>query len=96
VATGWSLYLVEEYNSPTYKKMKRRTLTPFDKSPLAYYQRKVVFDIEQSAPAASRLPELWMGCPKSGVLPPGMSLNIPKYTQFKMVQFALLDGGLAL
>jgi hypothetical protein len=51
-----------EYDGETYKKMKRGTLTPFDKSPLAYYQREAVFDIEQSAPAA--ISEPWMGRPK--------------------------------
>ena len=45
----------KDYDSETYKKMKRGTLNPFDKSALAYYQSNAVADIEQSAPAASRL-----------------------------------------
>jgi hypothetical protein len=53
-----------EYDTKTYKKKEGGTLTPFDKSPLAYYQRKAVFDIERSAPVASRLSELSMGRPK--------------------------------
>jgi hypothetical protein len=76
--------------------MKRGTLTPFDKSPLAYYQRKAVFDIEQSAPAASRLSELWMGRPKRGVFPVGMSLNTQKDTHPGTGQFALPNGVLDL